>query len=275
MFLCLVFILTVLLIQAAAQTATAASPSDTQPLGDTQTLIYAGPNATVVRVNHRTTDMVPEVQCPTGYKVIGGGFKGSVNALVYHSYKKNNGWQIKAKPFSTTWPHLTVYATCIQWSHPITYHKQSIAINSLQTDGTAAACDAGQVALGGGYKMNDSRALIYSSIPGTNNWNVIARNQAAISKTLTVSVICGPAAFATQSIVSDVINVPPGTTQSNIQKCPTTDYSVTSGGFDATLIYWRISSYPKNGDVWRVTMRNDHTSDTIAFAAYANCFEFP
>lgn len=261
-------------LSASVQVAGAAPPSDSEPLGYTQTLVNAAPDFAIYRVTHTTADMQPSVQCPSGYKVVGGGFKGSQYALVYHSFKKNNGWQIKAKPYSTVWPNLTVYATCLQWSHSVTYYSHSININSLQTDSTSAVCAAGEVAIGGGHKMNDARALIYVSVPNPNKWVARALNQAAITRKLTVLVICVPDIYTNQNIVSHSVNVPPGTTQSSNQVCPHPMFSVMSGGFDAEQIYWRISSFPKNDDNWRVTMRNDHTSSTIGFKVYANCFEF-
>ncbi len=252
----------------------AAPPADTETVSYTQKLVRAAPNFAIVRVTHTTADMQPSVQCPAGFKVVGGGFKGSIDALVYHSFKKNNGWQIKAKPYAAVWPNLTVYATCLQYARPITYHTGSVTINSLQTDSVTARCAADEVAIGGGHKVNDSRALIYTSIPTVRRWYARARNQAADARTLTVLVICVPEFYTNQNIVSHVVSVPPGTTKSANQLCPHTMFSVMSGGFDAENVYWRISSFPKNDDTWRVTMRNDHTPNMGDFTIYATCFEF-
>lgn len=252
----------------------AAPPAEFNPARYTQTLVTAAPNFSIVRVTHTTADMQPSVQCPAGYKVVGGGFDGSADALVYHSFKKHNGWKIKAKPYAAVWPNLTVYATCLQYAHSITYRRNSIVINSLQTDSIAARCAADEVAIGGGHKVNDNRALVYTSKPTVRRWYARARNQAADARRLVVLVICVPDLYANQSIASHGEQIPPSTTKSARQLCPHPMYSVMSGGFDAEDVYWRISSFPYDDNTWYVTMRNDHMPNTVNFTIYATCFEF-
>lgn len=263
----------VLLLSSRMQNVAAAPPSAAEPLGYTQTVVRAAPNISILRVTHTTTDMEPSVQCPAGYRVVGGGFKGSTTALVYSSFKKNNGWQIKAKPYSSPWSSITVYATCLQWSHSITYHTASINLNSLQSGATVSKCSAGEITIGGGQKMNDSRALIFSSVPGADYWYASALNQAGITRKLTVLAICVPEIYTNQNIVSRVVNVPAGSTKSANQGCPHPMFSVMSGGYSAESIYWRVSSFPKDDDTWRVTVRNDHTPDLRSYTIYAACFE--
>lgn len=274
-FLTALFVFMLMAWGSIAPDVNAASPVDAQPSGNSSGAVQAAPTLAIVRVTHTTADMQPSVQCPAGYKVVGGGFKGSEVALVFSSFKKQNGWQVKAKPYASVWPNMTVYATCLQWSHSVSYIKHSLVINSLQTASTAATCSAGDTPLGGGYKVNDSRALIYANIPAVHSWSARARNQAGDSRTLTVLVVCAPEAFTNQNIVSHAATVPAGTTKSSNQVCPSTLFSVMSGGFEASQAYWRVSSFPKNDDTWRVTVRNDHTPSAISYTIYANCFTFP
>jgi Ig-like domain from next to BRCA1 gene len=145
----------------------------------------------------------------------------------------------------------------------------SVALASGAQGSVTASCPAGTVITGGGFSTGLD-VWVYTQLASGNGWIVYARNNAAVSRTLTASAVCltYPSASTAQVVSSATASA--GHSASGTATCPAGTI-LTGGGYsgmpNAVL---RTYSVIPSGNSWVVTANNSSGGD-IVFNVYAVC----
>jgi len=93
--------------------------------------------------------------CPSGSIVVGGGFAGSHELVIYTTYKDGNGWTTYGWNTSGSSRLLNSYAVCLSNTSGSTSQKAaSTNVGAGSIGHLVVSCPAGSVVTGGGWASN-------------------------------------------------------------------------------------------------------------------------
>jgi len=164
------------------------------------TCLYNAPAASTTQVFQQVTASGggighPEVECPSGSVVTGGGWATNSNGTlrVYNSSKKGNGWQVYAENLSGSGQAMNAYAVCLSGlSAEAEQIMESTDITGGSTGYAVPTCGSGKIVTGGGFAAQEE-LVIYNTSPYLNvgeQWRTYAKNIGSGNRTMYGYAVC-------------------------------------------------------------------------------------
>ena len=214
------------------------------------------------------------VNCPEGSLVVGGGFAGTSDLLIYSAFKDGNGWRAYAENNSASGKTLNAYAICLYNSSGTTSQQYTqVSVPAGNIGHSVANCPAGSVVTGGGFASSPGDLWVYNSSQAGNSWQVYARNTSGSSQLLNAYAMCLSGTAATTTQVGTNLSIAAGASDGKPIACPSG--LVTGGGFalsEDMVLY--NSSMLGNMSGWQ-GFANNTSGGSALMNIYATCLRFP
>jgi hypothetical protein len=215
--------------------------------------------------------------CPTGELALSGGWASDPNTPIYNSSRtgggSGNGWRI----FPYTSGALTnSYVMCLR-NDPgasITQRQVMITVGAGTSGNSVAACNSGEVVVGGGFANPTPGVEIYNFTAQSNGWGGYAKNNTGSLADVFFYAECliSSGAHTTFTLPPAQTSVPGSGTGSTQITCPGS--SLLSGGGYAdqenAIVY---SSSPNNSTTWEAALKDNSGSSNL-LNVYAMCLSF-
>jgi hypothetical protein len=215
--------------------------------------------------------------CPSGSRVVGGGYDVHWNVFVYSQYMPTmSQWRAAACNTGGSDLDMTVYAVCL---------RNVSATVSVETDTehaspghwarALATCPAGSVVTGGGWGVSSTGdGHVYNSSKSGNGWEVYAFNTGGTSTAVTARALCLEG--TTASITEESNSITLGSGGVGEVECACSSGLNVSGGFAGPFQYAQF--YITSPDLvvdgqWSNWARNTDSAPKNFFC-YANCLSF-
>lgn len=212
--------------------------------------------------------------CPDGTVVVGGGFAGNSNLVVYTSMKQGNGWIAYGYNGSAGPQLINAYAVCLYNASgaTVTQVLKQVDVPVGGFGRAEATCPAGSVPTGGGWASN-KRLEMYNSNNTNTGWEVYARSKSPNSEVLNGYALCLSGTTATIQEKGTQISIAAGTAGWDRVLCPEGSL-VTGGGFalSANMMIYN-TSVATEGNGWASYARNSGAGDSL-MNIYATCLTF-
>ncbi|MBN1439023.1 MAG: hypothetical protein JW929_06385 [Anaerolineales bacterium] len=203
--------------------------------------------------------------CPSGTKVVGGGFDGGNNILVYRSERSGNGWVVYGHRYSGANASLKGYAYCLSGVTATStsgYAEKTLA-PGLSGD-AYQTCSGGSVVSGGGFAFDDGKIWPYILRMDGNGLKMFAKNVGGSNATFRSHPVCLTSAGAVTVQAENTGSVPGSSSGTVEASCPA-GTSVTGGGFTVSVNMYLTGMYKKPGEnVWVVKSLNQNGSNMNA-----------
>jgi hypothetical protein len=213
--------------------------------------------------------------CPANTVVVGGGFAGNSNLVIYTHSQEGNGWRAYAKNYSGSGQLLNAYAVCLHYSGGTTSQKYSqVTINAGEVNNADIACPAGSIATGGGYASSADNIWVYNSSMNGNGWRVYGKNLSGSSQLLNAYVMCLSGTSGSSTSTHSQITIAGGDSDGGEIACAGS--VATGGGFALSdgLTVYNTSMKSGDGKTWNTFARNSSGSGKL-LNTYVVCVTFP
>ena len=262
----------------------------------------AQPNGRVVRGQYQIGPYLRKTQqpgdsgnlvaaCPSGTKVVGGGYavSGEPDVRVYRSRMSGNGWSVAAANYAAATVAIEADAICLDVPGNVTAVPFNVDLQPGQQRSPSSSCPAGTVLLGGGYAFSLRISPFSSRAASENSWVVDSEYAADSGNSgagdVTVEAYCydGVGAQATtvpsthialvaagQNSVVDTVSCPAG----QVATGGGTSYLMsvpTGGSFSAKASV--IVSRPDVGK-WSARLQNGSSNSAAFDGASVQCVRF-
>ena len=211
-------------------------------------------------------------QCPSGELALSGGWASNSSTPIYNSSRSGNGWRI----FPYTSGALTnAYVVCLR-NDPgasVTELAAHITIGPSAIGNANIPCNAGEVAVGGGYANPTPGVEIYNLTASGNGWGGYAANHTSAAAVVTFYAECLNSSGAHTTFTSPATtSVGAASTGGTQVSCPGGSL-LSGGGFaddENALVY---NSSPNSSSTWEAYLLNQGASAT-GLNVYAMCLSF-
>ncbi len=213
--------------------------------------------------------------CPDNTVVVGGGFAGNSNLVIYTHSQEGNGWRAYAKNYSGSGQLLNAYAICLHYSGGTTSQKYSqVNINAGEVGHAEIACPAGSIATGGGYASSADNIWVYNSSMNGNGWQVYGRNLSGSGQLLNAYVMCLSGTSASSASTHSQVTIGGGSSDGGEIACASG--VATGGGFALSdgLAVYNTSMKLSDGKTWETYVKNGSGSGKL-LNTYVVCVTFP
>lgn len=218
--------------------------------------------------------------CPNGTLALSGGwyFGNDFGSEVrWASRYGTNAWAVWAyasnsAPKGTS---ISVYVLCLQNvpAATVVERQEDFAYNPGETAQHDVNCNAGEVAVGGGFSTPGIDIYTFAPVAAGTGWSFTGQNNATNSTSFTLYTECLKAAHAVTKSFSSASTLVAGNASGSAQAtCPAGSF-LTGGGYSHDSVFVTMFDFHPQYPTWEVSISTDNNT-AVQLTSSAVCLSF-